>query len=142
MGCGNEGKSQVITKDWTEVNNGMTSDTTPWDYDAHRAMMEASAIDTNDEDYQRNLGKADINKLVPKDLKFDYVVNGVLKTMEYDEWILYKAEKSKNCAAWPILNDISMAEKDWEGEPVEVAVRYRSESMPRATYCISHVYYA
>jgi len=139
--CGDEGKSQQITKGWEEVNNGKTSDTTPWNETAHREMM-GTPMDATDKDIHRNLGKADANKLVPKDLEFDYVVNGVKKTMKRDEWMEFVGEAAKNVAVWPVLDDMSMAERDWEGEPVEVAVRFRSKEQPRATYCISHLYYA
>ena len=139
--CGKGGKDQMITKDWTEVNNGMTSDTTPWNETAHREMMQTS-MNFNEKEAHRNLGKPGKDQLVPKDLKFDYAINGVIKTMDREEWLPYTQEASKNCAVWPVLDDITMAEKDWDGEPVEVAVRFRSESDPHATYCISHVYYS
>eukprot|EP00531_Pseudo-nitzschia_arenysensis_P000462 CAMPEP_0116134426 /NCGR_PEP_ID=MMETSP0329-20121206/10638_1 /TAXON_ID=697910 /ORGANISM="Pseudo-nitzschia arenysensis, Strain B593" /LENGTH=1029 /DNA_ID=CAMNT_0003629133 /DNA_START=91 /DNA_END=3180 /DNA_ORIENTATION=- len=139
--CGNNGKNHKITQGWTEVNNGNTTDTTPWNKTAHREMM-GSFTDITDEDLHRNLGKANRDVLVPKDLEFDYVVNGVKKTMYREEWLTFSHERVKNVAVWPILNDIDMAEKDWDGEPVEVAVRFRSKIEPRATYCISHVYYA
>lgn len=140
--CGNNGKDQKITKDWTDVNNGMTLDATPWNETAHREMIQ-TPVHFNQEEVHRNLGKATPDQLVPKDLKFDIAINGVItKTMEREEWMLYIGEASKNCAVWPVLDDITMAEKDWDGEPVEVAVRFRSEENPRATYCISHVYYA
>jgi hypothetical protein len=73
----------------------------------------------------------------------DIAINGeIIKTMKRDEFIEHTVEFVKNVAVFPFLNDESMAEKDWEGEPMEVAIRFRSDIWPRQTFCISHVYYA
>jgi hypothetical protein len=151
--CGND-KGTELTKDWTEVNGGNTFDTTPWNSTtnsptATRRLREHSDVyyygdDKKEEErhYHRNL-KPTIDQLVPADLEMDYVINnGAIKTMDREEWLPYHVEYVKNVAVWPLLNDESMAQKDWDGEPVEVAVRFRSKLKPQQTYCISHVYYA
>lgn len=141
--CGNRGANS-ITKAWTEVNGGMTTDTTPWNSTGHRAMMAASMSVNEEEDLYRTLANINKDKMVPKDLKFDIAIDGVVvKTMNYKEWTKYAfQEKGQNVCVFPLLNDISMAEKDWDGKPVEVAIRYRSKLQPQTPYCISHVYYA
>ena len=139
--CGAENAKPKLTKDWTEVNNGMTLDTTPWNRTAHREMMATSKF-ANDENQHRNLGNVNKDTTIPKDLEFDYAINGVVKTMKYDEWDSNTRELTKNCAVWPLLDDISMAEKDWDGDPVEVAIRYRSKEQPHRSFCLSHAYYA
>lgn len=121
--CGAK-NDNVMTKEWTEVNNGKTTDTTPWNATS------------------RELGGISFENTVPTDLEFDYAVNGVIKTMKFEEWKEHTAEYVKNVAVWPILNDESMALKDWDGEPMEVAIRYRSKMKPHQSFCISHVYYA
>ena len=137
-----------LTRDWTEVNGGKTHDTTPWNATASRALMSRTPNSDNqrqteDEQQQRQLGKPTPDQLVPKDLELDIAINGVIvKTMKREEWMTHIKEFVKNVAVWPLLNDVSMAQKDWDGEPVEVAIRYRSKMMPQITYCISHVYYA
>jgi len=65
--------------------------------------------------------------------------------MKYDEWLPYTKEYGKNVAIWPLLDDISMAERDWEGEPVEAGIRFRTKPKKGQKiypYCVSHVYYA
>jgi len=120
-----------LTTDWTEVNDGKTTDTTPYNATVG----------------QRQLGKPTQDQLVPKDLEMDIAINGkITKTMKRDDWIKYTAEKTKNCAVWPLLNNEEMSKRDWkddnEGETVDVAVRFRSKENPKATFCISHIYYA
>lgn len=134
-----------ITKDWTEVNNGMTDDTTPWNATAHREIMEIfppQEVAQHPDDQDHRKLKPTPDQKIPRDLEMDYAVNGVIKTMKRDEWITYIREASKNVAVWPILNDPSMAQKDWEGEQMEVAIRFRSKTDPQRSYCISHVFYA
>jgi hypothetical protein len=143
--CGVKGQHK-LTENWDEVNDGKTDDTTPWDGDAHRALMDTS-MDFNEEDEHRNLGgKAKQDKQIPKDLEMDIAINGKLvKTMKYDEWLPYTKEIVKNVAVWPLLDDISMAERDWEGEAVEAAIRFRTKpeiGQKIYPYCVSHVYYA
>ena len=112
----------TIAKDWTEVNDGKTADTTPY--------------------AQRQL-KPGPDQVIPADFEMDYAINGAIKTMKREEWMSHAGEPAKNCAVWPLLNDEEMAKReDWEGEEVEVAIRVRSESKPRTAVCISHVYYA
>jgi len=135
-----------VTKGWTEVNDGMTHDTTPWNATAKRALAEMMTTDYVDfyaeEEQHRDL-KMDRKLQIPADLEMDIAIDGVItKTMEKEEWELYSKERAKNVAVWPILNDISMAERDWEGKSVEVAIRFRSKINPNVAYCISHVYYA
>ena len=146
------GQPNELTKDWTEVNGGNTFDTTPWNSTstiptATRRLREHSDVyysgdDKEEEErYHRKL-KPTKDQLIPKDLEMDYAINGVIKTMGRDEWEPHTREYVKNVAVWPMLNDESMAQKDWDGEPVEVAVRFRSKINPQQNYCISHVYYA
>jgi hypothetical protein len=146
------GQPNELTKDWTEVNGGNTFDTTPWNSTstiptATRRLREHSDFyydgdDKKEEErYHRKL-KPTKDQLIPKDLEMDYAINGVIKTMGRDEWEPHTREYVKNVAVWPMLNDESMAQKDWDGEPVEVAVRFRSKINPQQNYCISHVYYA
>ena len=77
----------------------------------------------------------------------DIAINGnITKTMEREEWLSHTGEMSKNCALFPLMDDISYAERDWaegdEGDTVEVAIRFRQESAPHQGYCLSHIYYA
>jgi len=130
--CGSKVKNQM-TQDWTEVNNGMTADTTPWN---------ATSMDVEDKGQHRILGKASKDALIPKDFEMDYVVNGEMKTMQREEWVTQMKEEGKNVAVVTILNDISMAEKDFDGEDITVGIRFRSELMPQQQRCVSHVYYA
>ena len=129
-----------ITDTWTEVNDGKTYDTTPYEKpDGRNRVLSDSSLE---EEGQRDL-KATFEQTVPRDLKMDIALNGkIVKTMEYDEWKTHSAEFVKNVALWPILDDISMAERDWEGEPVEVGIRFHSQLKPNQGFCISHVYYA
>jgi len=122
-----------LTADWTEIDDGKTMDTTT--YNA-----------AEDNPGRRRL-KITIEQLVPDDFEMDIAINGVItKTMQREEWVSHTHEFIKNCAVWPLLDDETMAEKDWkegeEGEPVEVGIRFRSQKMPQQNYCISHVYYA
>lgn len=133
--------SNKLTVDWTEVNDGKTYDTTPWNQ-TRRTLVEEEVVAERWDPEERRL-KATPDQVVPKDLEMDIAINGkITKTMDHDEWLKYIGEPSKNCAVWPIMDDVSMAEKDWDGEPVEVAVRYRSKEKPTQSFCISHVYYA
>jgi hypothetical protein len=133
--CGGKNK---LTKDWTEVNNGKTTDTTPWNPTDERRTREE---EDENEQRQRNL-KMTPEQLVPEDFEMDWAINGVVKTMKREEWLTHIKEFVKNVAVWPLLDDPSMAQKDWDGEPVEVAIRFRSKINIQNTWCISHVYYA
>ena len=165
--CGSP-KGTELSKDWTEVNGGKTFDTTPFgdEMPSQRRLRDHSDVfyddnndDTNDagDSSTRKLSaKKEIN--VPLDFEFDYVINnGVIKTMDREEWLPYTKELSKNVAVFPLLNDETMAQQrredrknrngqdesdDDDGEPIEVAVRFRSKLLPKQTFCISHVYYA
>ena len=73
----------------------------------------------------------------------DIAINGKITTMKRDQWLPYTAEPSKNCAAWPLLDDAEWSKKtDEEKENVEVAIRFRSKLQPTTNYCVSHLYYA
>jgi hypothetical protein len=129
--CGSE-KANSLTTEWTEVDDGKTMDTTPWEKPA-----------TDESHRQRVLGKMSQDDLIPSDFDMDIAINGkITKTMKRDEWMQYEPEKGKNVAVWPLLNDESMAQKDWDGEPVEAAIRFRTTLKPKQTYCLSHIYYA
>lgn len=132
----------ALTKDWTKVNGGMTHDTTPWNDTGNRKMMATDRYGSEDESERQRKLKPKVDDLVPADLEMDIAINGVIKTMKREEWVTYTREASKNVAVWPLLDDSSMAEKDWEGESVEVAIRFRSELMPKQSYCVSHIFYA
>merc|ERR1712238_317690 len=165
-------KGTELSKDWTEVNGGKTFDTTPFgdEMPFQRRLRDHSDVfyDDNNDDTNaandagdsstRKLGgsaKKEIN--VPLDFEFDHVINnGVVKTMDREEWLSYTVELSKNVAVFPLLNDETMAQQredrknrngqdesdDDDGEPIEVAVRFRSKLVPKQAFCISHVYYA
>jgi hypothetical protein len=62
--------------------------------------------------------------------------------MDREEFIKHTAEYVKNVVVFPLLNDESMATQDWDGEPMDVAIRFRSEKSPQQTYCLSDIYYA
>merc|ERR1712238_5823 len=92
-------------------------------------------------------GKMTRESHIPLDLQFDYVINnGEIKSMDRDKFIEYSNELSKNVAVFPLLNDETMAQQrredrngqdesdDDDGEPIEVAVRFRSKLSPKQTY--------
>lgn len=139
-GGGHNGNS--LTQGWTEVNNGETVDTTPWNQTRRELSAPYQVLDPEEAE-RRRLGKASIPDFVPPDLKMDIAINGkITKTMEREEWVQYVGEYVKNVALWPLLNDESMAQRDWDGEPMEVAIRFRSELKPQQGYTVSHIYYA
>jgi hypothetical protein len=150
--------SPQITQGWTEVNDGKTNDTTPYtgrvladndspnmplgmDLDVDNAI-EANAAPSLEWNH-RELRKPTFDDIVPADLEMDISINGNISTMKREERVTHTAEHSKNCAVWPLLNDEAMAKREnWEGEDVEVAIRFRSKINPRAGFCVSHVYFA
>merc|ERR1712194_90234 len=90
----NAGKIPLITKAWTQVNNGMTTDKTPYNFTARRTMMDTH-MDSNNEEAQhhRDLGKPQKETTIPKDFEMDIAINGVItKTMKREEWIEYTRE--------------------------------------------------
>lgn len=149
------GAQVPITNGWTEVNDGKTTDTTPY---TQRHLENLLPLDKHvppdlgfdpavNGDFSlyphRQLRKPTPDDLVPNDLEMDYAINGEIKTMNREEWLSHIGEPSKNCAVWPLLNDNEMAKREnWQGEELEVAIRFRSKEKPRAGFCISHVYYA
>jgi hypothetical protein len=139
------GVSPAITANWTEVNDGKTNDHTPYLQRNLVASQNQGSTPTifSSDSSNRFLRKPTTDELVPPDFAMDYAVNGVIKTMEREEWLSHATEPSKNCAVWPLLNDIEMARKEnWDGEDLEIAIRFRSEINPRAGFCISHIYFA
>lgn len=130
-----------MANDWKEVNDGKTTDTTPFNNTSSGNQRRLYSDEPLMPPDSRKL-KPTFEQVVPTDLEFDWAINGTIKTMKYDEWKDYTVEKVKNVAVWPLLNDLEMAEKKWDGAPVEVAIRYRSEQKPNLPFCISHVYYA
>jgi hypothetical protein len=140
--CGMDNRPRM-TDGWTEVNDGKTTDTTPWNVtsdDGQRSLFNIAPGEQALPDHRKL--KQSFEQRIPQDLEMDYAINGTITTMKFDEWRMYTAEKSKNVAVWPLLNDASMAEKQWDGAPVEVAVRFRSQEKPHVPVCISHVYFA
>jgi len=170
--CGSN-KGTELTKDWTEVNDGKTFDTTPFSEEmpSQRRLRNHADVfdddndddthednDANDSSTRKLGGKMTQESHIPLDLQFDYVINnGEIKSMDRDKFIEHSAEYVKNVAVFPLLNDETMAQQQREdrknqngqdeseeddGDPIEVAVRFRSKLSPKQTYCISHVYYA
>jgi len=138
--CGSE-NANVLTADWTEVNDGKTEDTTPWNQTTRTRRTEAKPM-WEHPPVERMLKKPGPDDLIPADFEMDYAINGEIKTMKRDEWIGGLVEYSKNCAPLLLLNDDAMAQRDWDGEPMEVAIRFRTAMKPKQTYCVSHVYFA
>ena len=126
------------TKDWTEVNNGKTMDTTPYEHDTEE---EVHMWDGDVEDRRRLKTPP---TPYPEDSKFDFALNGkIFRTMEIEEFRFHAAEMNYNNAHYPILDDEEMAKRDWDGEPVELGIRLRSETDPRQlTLNVNHIYYA
>jgi len=132
--CGGTTKGQTLlntfTKGWTEIDDGKTLDTTP--YNATKSGN----------------GRRMNSEMIPDDFEMDIAIDGkIIKVMKKEEWSLYKVEPTKNCAIWPLLDDKEMAERNQkegkEGEPMEVGIRYRSKSQPTGfNFCFSHLYYA
>jgi len=142
--CQNPRTTLETTKDWKEVNDGKTMDTTPFDYDAfleHRELLsEHRGI--SDRQLAVNFKMDDV---IANDFFMDIAVNGkIIKSMGKDEWVKYTPEHAKICAVWPVLNDEDMAKRrdDWDGEEIELAIRFRSDEKPQQSFCISHIYYA
>ena len=91
------GGSELLTKGWSEVNNGQTMDTMPWNVTepwsqlATRRLMagkEEHPMHPDDYDYHRRLGKPTHDELVKEDFKMDIAINGkITKTMEREEWL-------------------------------------------------------
>jgi hypothetical protein len=130
--CGTN-KGTSLTQDWNEVDDGKTFDTT---------RLDPKDVDSGSQ-RQRILGKPTIDDMIPSDLQMDIAINGkIVHTMDREEFIKHTAEYVKNVAVFPLLNDESMAIRDWDGEPMEVAIRFRSKKSPQQTYCLSHLYYA
>ena len=126
------------TKDWTEVNDGKTTDTTPYEHDtAEEARVWDGSVD------ERRRLKAAIPEY-PEDSKFDFALNGkIFKTMDLDEFKFFRAEMNYNNAHFAIMDDQEMATRDWDGEPAELGIRLRSETDPRAlVLTVNHIYYA
>ena len=88
-----------------------------------------------------NGGRAQDRRLnIPEnDFYFDISINGVIKTMDYEEFMSHKPKYGQNMSFWPLL-----LPKDWEtfDGPVELAIRLRSNAGRDATVLISHIYYA
>ena len=129
--CGSN-KGTSLTKNWKEVNDGKTLDKTPFNATATGGVRQRERI-----------LKPTMDQLIPTDLEMDIAINGkIIKTMDREEFIGNTREYVKNVALFPLLNDESMAQKDWKGERMEVAIRFRTEKSPQQTYCLSHIYYA
>lgn len=138
-----------LTKDWTEVNGGKTSDTTPYNVTATRQLQEQHQLEPrvrhedvypeeHDDDDGRDLRvKFSMDDKVANDFYMDIAINGkITRTMDKKEWLGYTVEHSKNCAVWPLMTDPTV-----HGN-VEVAIRFRSEEKPQQGFCLSHIYYA
>ena len=66
-----------------------------------------------------------------------------MKTMDLKEFETYQKEIGYNVAVLPILDDEEMAERDWDGESMELGIRLRSETQPRDLVVnFNHIYYA
>lgn len=124
------------TREWTEVNNGLTYDVTPYkppENEAEEQLWDGTT---------RKL-KATIPPF-PEDSQFDFAINGkIMKTMDLKEFETYQKEIGYNVAVLPILDDEEMAERDWDGESMELGIRLRSETQPRDLVVnFNHIYYA
>ncbi len=106
----------ILTKDWTEVNNG-----------------------TTDDGGRRNLRKKAVIPSWPADMMIDVAVNGkIVKTYPVAEYDPYRTPITYMEAFYPMLDDKSIA-----GTNVEIGFRLRSEENPRdAGISITHIYYA
>jgi hypothetical protein len=117
-------RGSTRTKEWTELNDGKTDDTTPYFTDDNNATRS------------RSLGGGEG---LPDDFFFDIAMNGkITKTMNNDTFLAFSPEiGAKNFALWPIMDDPS-----FQGGEVEIGLRLRSQEQPHATIGLSHVYYA
>ena len=111
------------TEGWTEINNkgrGYASDEPKGENDSQEPQDRRLNIPEND-------------------IYFDISINGVIRTMDYEEFMSHKPKYGQNMSFWPLL-----LPKDWEtfDGPVELAIRLRSNAGRDATVLISHIYYA
>ena len=115
-----DGSKVSRTEGWTEINNG----------------GRGYVGDGPSQEDGRRLN-------VPEnDFYFDISINGVIRTMDYEEFMSHKPKYGQNMSFWPLL-----LPKDWEAfnqmdGPVELAIRLRSSAGRDATVLISHIYYA
>jgi len=111
------GTDMEITKDWTEVNDGI-------------ALGEGRKLGGNVKD-------------LPEDFFLDIAVNGkITRTYNYEEFKVLTKEIAYNQAFYPFVNDESLVTGD-EPEAVELGLRIRSESSPKdASFSLTHIYYA
>eukprot|EP00978_Attheya_sp_CCMP212_P047700 scaffold422995_cov55-Attheya_sp.AAC.1 len=146
-----EPASNPMTQDWTDVNDGKTTDTKPYFTDSPTSVPTTKATPQQqpkqaDKKEQEDAGGRR-RLAVPKDgfFKFDIAVNGNITTYSRAEFQSV-SEIVKNMALWPALLDESMSQREWkegeDGETFEVAIRIRSDTGRDATVRISHVYYA
>ena len=121
-----DGSKVGRTEGWTEINNG------------GRGYIGDGPSQENDPKQPK-----DRRLNVPEnDFYFDISINGVIRTMDYEEFMSHKPKYGQNMSFWPLL-----LPKDWEAlnqtdEPVELAIRLRSSAGRDATVLISHIYYA
>ena len=119
--CWHPNQGNAKTKSWSDVNDGKTEDTMPYFADNSNSTRSRSLADT-----------------VTDDFLFDIAVNGKIKTMNRDEFMVYcGAELVKNFQLWPIMDDPSFG-----GGEVEIGFRLRSQEQPHTSIGISHFYYA
>ena len=111
------GNQHPITKDWTEVNNGVNNE--------GRRELKKPPIDW------------------PKDMEVDIAANGkIITTYNYTEFSAMKGEMAYNEAYYLLMDDKDFITGD-KAEAVEMGIRIRSEENPHnAAFGITHIYYA
>jgi hypothetical protein len=102
----------LLTKGWTEVNNGVHFD--------------------NGRDLKKKIADW------PEDTHVDIAINGkIVKTYNGTEFLSLGPEISYNEAFYPLLDDKELASGD-----VELGIRIRSEIDPHnAGFALTHIYY-
>jgi hypothetical protein len=115
------------TEGWDEVNNGGRG------YESNESRENGSP---QQPPRQRRLN------IPENDFYFDIAINGVVRTMEYEEFMSHKPKYGQNMSFWPLLLPKTWEAFDHKDGPVEIAIRLRSDAARDATVLISHIYYA
>ena len=134
-------EANSLTKDWKEVNNGMTYDETPYIF--------PQKVDTNTQNEDNGKGRTRRLKgppdPLPDDLVFEIAIDGEIKA----KWSRDEFEKQRHSVAYNLdmfvlMDDPKMSEtlKDEDtGKTVEVAIRL-SGVKREATFSLTHIYWA
>lgn len=139
-----------MTEGWTEENNGMTDDETPYvfpDEDMNEVDIDESESESeiDGESHGRKLGGPP--PPLPDNALFEIAIDGEIKA----SWNSAQFEEQRHSVAYNfdmfvLLDDESMAErfkdKDKDvGETVEVAIRLSGVNRD-VTFGVSHIYWA